>query len=147
MQKKHIDYLAFSMSLSCSLTCKLGIMENGGWGMPCAPFCICEMELLSPPLPSQSKESNRDSTCETALSPLNRHYLAIMYPHCKPGETSLWDFWQPHFWSGVKRIKIIIPSIPKTRLPFSQTLMIPALGWDSILLAVIYSSQREDCTS
>lgn len=128
--------------------------NNGEWGgvggggeCPALLSAFVRWSYYLPLLPSQSKESNQDSTCETALSPLNRLYLAIMYPYCKPGETSLWDFWQPHFWSGVKRIKIIIPSIPKTQLPFSQTLMIPALGRYSILLAVIYSSQREDCTS
>lgn len=106
-----------------------------GWGGECRAFvsAFVRWNYYLPLLPSQSKESNWDSRCETALSPSEQTlYLAIMYPRCKPEETSLWDFWQPRFWPGVKRIKIIMPSIPKTWLPFSQTLMIPALGQDSI---------------
>lgn len=137
--EEHINYLAFSILLCYSLTCNLGrIMEKraggvGGVGIDALISAFVRWNYYLPLLPAQTKESNWESRREAALSPSEQTlYLAIPYPRCKPEEISLWGFWQPRFWPGVKRIKIIIPSTPKTWLPFSQTLVIPVLGQDSI---------------
>lgn len=75
-----------------------------------------------PPSPIAGEGAQLWSRREAALSPPEQTLSAVTCPQCKPEDTWLWDFWQPHFWPRVEGIKIIIPSTPKMLFPFSQTL-------------------------